>query len=511
MKTVSLNIVMTYPVRWSTYQILRDFAQNFYDAIGYDEWYQRFHYDHGNCALSMWVDGVSFNYEWLMHIGASTKTSNSGDNAGFFGEGFKIASLCAVRDKKWKIQMMSDDWHIDVIETDQLIDQTKVKMLAYNISTVEKNESTRLIIENFTVDDYELFKTVIDSFYSPDNPIMGKRLWMGKEGAVFLRSNCPINSCLPYTYDFGRKGAVFCGYQMLGTNPFNLVVCLHRYKKEDRERKSLYSFNVIGIFEDISGYVDPECAMVMLEKMKRYWNTYPQKRLDIHSWSNTINILIRRVSLSEKVKKVFLDKYNNLLCAGKVYSIGERNRRWQAKAWLNLQSKRYILVKRNFTLLGYPMLEEECERNGGFVADDNADDLQKQCFNVLENVCREAFQDFFDYREAPERKIITNPRSAYHGMASQYRKLRPAYNNKGMMIRYDIERVYLKCTIFCSDGYYDGLSTYLHEMCHMFGGDSSASFSKALTYVTELLLEEHEQIEIGKSRWEKIFVECPGS
>ncbi|MBQ5359599.1 MAG: hypothetical protein IIU47_00980, partial [Lachnospiraceae bacterium] len=133
MKCLSLNIVMTYPVHWSRYQVIRDFVQNFYDAAGYKDWRQRFRYTYDQGVLSMWIDGVSFNYEWLMHIGASTKTGQSDSYAGFFGEGFKIASLCAFRDLKWEIEMMSADWCLNVTQTDHYIDQTCVKMLAYNI------------------------------------------------------------------------------------------------------------------------------------------------------------------------------------------------------------------------------------------------------------------------------------------------------------------------------------------------------------------------------------------
>lgn len=34
---ISLNIVMTYPVKWSKYNVFRDFIQNFYDSVGCDE------------------------------------------------------------------------------------------------------------------------------------------------------------------------------------------------------------------------------------------------------------------------------------------------------------------------------------------------------------------------------------------------------------------------------------------------------------------------------------------
>lgn len=505
MNSLPVNIVMTYPVHWSKYQVLRDFVQNFYDSVDSDVWRQRFCYEYTKDTLSMWIKNETFNYEWLMHIGASTKTNNSEEYAGFFGEGFKIASLCAFRDYNWKIKMMSGDWCIDVTDIEKLIDQTPVRMLAYNISSVDKVNETRLSIENISIDDYILFQTVLDSFFCPNNPIMGKLLWKGKEGAVFLRSKIPIDDNLPVTRDFGKKGAVFCGYQMLGTNPFDLVMCLHMYKKEDRERRSLYSFDVINIFEKLARFVDSECAMVILEKMRRYWNTYPRKNHDIFSWSNTIDALIRNVAYSSEVRDIFYAKYDNILCLERVYSIGDKNRRWQARTWLEQQEKRYILTKGTFRMLGYPSLEEECNKCGGFVLDDNADKMQEQCFMVLEDVCKEIFQGFFEFDIIPKRKIITNSRAVYHGMAVTYKKKKQSLNSKGLKIRYGIGKIYLKSDIFKSDGYYDGLSTYIHEMCHAFGGDASSSFSQALTFAIELLTENNEKIIEGKSKWNNIF------
>ena len=506
MKIQSVNIVMTYPVHWTKYQVLRDFTQNFYDATDHTLWRQEFCYEYADNSLSMWINSETFNYEWLMHIGASTKTNNFNEYAGFFGEGFKIASLCAFRDYCWKIQMMSDDWHINVTDIEESIDRTPVRMLAYEVSVVEKKNETKLVLSNISLDDYDLFRIVLDSFFCPDNPIMGKLLWDANEGAVFLRSKAPINTYLPVTREFGRKGAVFCGYQMLGTNPFDLVVCLHNYKKEDRERNSLYAFNVIDVFEEIAQYVDSQCAMIMLEKMRKYWNTYPRKNIDIHSWSTTINVLVRKVASSHTVRNIFINKYDNILCRKKVYSIGEKNRRWQARAWLDQQEKKYILAKDTFTALGYPTIEEECERHGGFVSDDDANGFQKQCFKVLEDVCKEVFTGFFGFDTIPERKIIVNSRASYHGMAVIYKKSKQLINMKGLRIRYDIGKIYLKTEIFGVDGYYDGLSTYVHEMCHAFGGDSSASFSQALTFATELLMENQEKILNGKHKWNQVFI-----
>lgn len=505
MKKLSVNIVMTYPVFWSKYQVLRDFIQNFYDAIGYEKWRQSFCYDYKDKKLSMWVNGVTFNYEWLIHIGASTKTNKPKGYAGFFGEGFKIASLCAYRDYSWKVQMMSDNWKIDVTDIDKSIDNTPVKMLAYNLYSVKKIDETRLILNNITPEDYKLFQDTFDSFYSEDNPIMGKLLWKGDNGAVFLRSNNPINERLPVTDDYRRKGAVFCGYQMLGTNPFNLVVCLHNYKKEDRERRSLYSFDVIDIFKAIALQVDADCAMIMLEKMRRYWNTHQRKFIDIDSWNDVVDRLVRNISKSPSTKDRFVKKYQNLLCLDNVCTMAERNRRWQARTWLKHQEEQYIPVKETFSLLGYPTIEEECEKHGGFVLDDDANAFQTRCFKVLEDVCRNVFTGFFELDRIPERKIIVNSYAVYAGMAVIYKKQNQMLNSMGMRIKYDVRKLYLKSVLFTADGYYKALSTYVHEMCHSFGGDSSASFSLALTFAIELLMANKEIVAKGRCKWNQEF------
>ena len=302
---IPLNIVMTYPVRWTKYKVLRDFVQNFYDSVGHECWKDRFRYKYCNGLLSMWMKDICFSYEWLLHIGASTKTKDSINNAGYFGEGFKIASLCAKRDFEWQIKMSSGNWELSVECIMQEIDGNIVQMLAYDVQEKETQNRSCLELSFLTEDDFQLFKKVLHSFYYPENPLMGEKIWEGREGALYTRSRNAYEKGLPYTGDFGRKGAVFCAYQLLGSNPFDLVVCLHNYKKEDRERNDLYSFDVIDVFQKLSYSIDPYGALRMLEKMRRYWNSNPKKRIDICSWSPVINRLIYTISQSSEVTKCF--------------------------------------------------------------------------------------------------------------------------------------------------------------------------------------------------------------
>ncbi len=503
---IPLNIVTTYPVRWTKYKVFRDFIQNFYDSIGYLQWKEGYHYAYNDKVLSMWVRDVNFSYEWLMHIGASTKTADSFANAGYFGEGFKIASLCALRDYGWTLKMSSGNWELSVISQEQRIDGRKVSMLAYDIKERERQNCSCLEIANITEEEFAVFRSSLNGFYYPENPMMGEKLWEGKVGAVYTRSRNPYPENLPYTNDFGRHGAVFCAYQLLGSNPFDLVVCLHRYKKEDRERNSLYSFDVVSIFKEITYYIDSYGAMRVLEKMRRYWNAKPKKKIDIHSWNPVISSLVQKVSESKEMTKCFCDKYPDLLALPEIFTIKERNRRGQARAWLSEQSKKYLLVQSSFKKLGYKTLEDMCDEAGGFVVNDSANEQEQRGFEILENLIEELYVGFFEWKQTfPERKIIVNEQASYHGMAKIYKKRIPLLNNKGITIRYEIGEIYLKKSIFSRDSFYNAVSTYVHEFCHEFGGDSSNAFSLGLTDAMEILLASTKAIQSYNERWQMIF------
>lgn len=499
---IPLNIVTTYPVRWTKYKVFRDFVQNFYDSVGYRSWKERFCFEYSNGLLRMWVEDVCFSYEWLLHIGASTKTADPHDNAGYFGEGFKIASLCAVRDHGWWVGMSSGGWELSVTCIEQEIDKSTVQMLAYDVKEREEQKCSCLEIAFLEEEDHQIFREVLSAFYYPENPIIGEKIWEGREGAVYTRSKADYGAGLPYTYDFGRKGAVFCAYQLLGSNPFNLVVCLHHYEKEDRERNNLYSFEVIKVFQELAHYVDAYGAMRMLETMRRYWNSNPRKHIDIDSWSPVIDHLICKVSQSQDMTACFRGKYPDLLPQAPLYSIRDKNRRGQAKAWLSIQSRKYLLVKGQFQKLGYKTLEEVCEECGGFVRNDQAEPREGKGFEILENITRELYSGFFGCdHEFPGRRIICNESASYHGMAKVYRKNKPVMNNRGLLIRYEIGEIYLKRSVFSPNGYFDALATYTHEMCHVFGGDSSNAFSQGLTVAMETLLANAPMIESYRQQW----------
>lgn len=163
-RDIPLNLVYDYPVHWSKFKVLRDFVQNFYDSVTWQGWDKRFSWKMDNGHLEMTAKDIGFSYEWLLHIGASTKRDDGKLYAGYFGEGFKIASLCAVRDFGWTVRMISRDWDLQVIKTDLVVDNKNLAGLGYRIgSTPEPVTDTILQLSPFF--ENELMDSVLHSFY----------------------------------------------------------------------------------------------------------------------------------------------------------------------------------------------------------------------------------------------------------------------------------------------------------------------------------------------------------
>ena len=242
--------------------------------------------------------------------------------------------------------------------------------------------------------------------------------------------------------------------------------------------------------------------MEMLVKMRRYWNSVPSKRVDIHSWSVTIKRLISQISRSSEVTRLFRERYPDLLYLDPVFTNAAKNMRNQARAWLSSQDHSYLLVQEAFVRLGYPSLEEVCERAGGFAVNDSPSELEDKGFELLEDIVKQIYADYFVLDNGfPERKIIRNYRASCSGMAELKKTRRQLVTDAGVPVRYDISKLYLKRNLFQKDTFYKALATYIHEMCHIFGGDASNAFSLALTRAMEILMQQHDIISEYNEKW----------
>jgi hypothetical protein len=504
---ISLNLIYDYPVKWSKYKVLRDFIQNFYDSIGHREWNSRFRYHYNNNELFMDVSDVSFSYEWLVPIGASTKRDGSNSHAGYFGEGFKIAALNALREYNWQVSAGSSDWRIDVTTQEMTIDGRQLKSLAYELERCEKSPNTTLRIRNIWVPE-ELITSVMLSFFYDGNILFGEKIWEGRDGAVYKRSSVPLPAYSIKTKEFGEAGIVFAAYQNLGSINVPLVFANHRYRRDDRDRKGLYDFDVISLIEKLVSNITAQASATILEYFSNHWYSYPNKRYDVHSFNTIVTNLLRNICQSSIAVNAFRAKHPNLLVADQILKkdIVRSNRRIQARTWKSSSDTHYRLVQTNFKLLGYPTLEDECEKHDGYSLLRQANESEERYIDILELCTKLIFgMDFFGFEKLPQCYIIKNEDAVWRGMANCFPIKKTEKNIYGRKLKYTMDHIAIKSRLLKKGSFAEALSTYLHELCHVFGGDASPNFSRALSDIIELQLRGMPIINVCNEKWDAII------
>jgi hypothetical protein len=296
-------------------------------------------------------------------------------------------------------------------------------------------------------------------------------------------------------------------YQNLGSINVPLVIANHMYRKDDRDRKGLYDFDVVSLIEGLASHIDAEASAVVLEYFKPYWYSYPRRKYDLDSFYNTVTRLTTNMARSSDVKRQFKEKHPNLLVAARVLKkyVIAKNRRSQALDWMRICGKKYRLVQQNFALLGYSSLEDECENNNGYTLTRAADTHEARYIKILELCTETVFgAQFFGYEKLPVCKIIINDDAAWRGMANCFPVWAGSSNGCGHKLRYRMDYVAIKKCILGRGKFPSAYSTYLHELCHVFGGDSSPNFSRALSDIIEIQLIGMKIIEMLAEKWDMI-------
>ncbi|HEY5561591.1 MAG TPA: hypothetical protein VIK72_07500 [Clostridiaceae bacterium] len=505
-KVLPLNLIFDYPINWSKYKVLRDFIQNFYDSVSYKNFNNSFSYKIlEDNILELRCKDVAFNYNWLIHIGASSKREDKGKFAGYFGEGFKMAALCALRDYAWNVTMSSQNWSLEVTSTITEIDTKKLTTLAYMVEETDiSQKDTVLRISNFKGQDLNIFIAAVYTFYYKENPLFGQLIWEDEMCAIYRRSKLQKPKEFPYAYKSSRNGIVFGAYQALGALDLPFVFCLHSYRNDDRDRNYFSDIDEINILVGAIRNVPPSVALVLLEDYKKYWYTYPKSKYGYDSFYTVIKNLIKRLALSSNQVSIFITSNPRLLVAEetKNSNIASKNRRKQALSWLRVQDENYNLVQDSFQYLGVNTLEEKCNANNGFTLICPPNSTELKYINVLEVCVSELFKDFLNIKELPVCQVIANSQASWNGMADCLKLKEKKYNKYGYRIRYELPHVSIKRIFLNKDNFDNALSTYLHELTHAFGGDSSVGFSRALTKVLNITIFNLTEINKYKKLWE---------
>jgi len=224
MKMIPLNIAIDYPINWDFKRILRDLIQNFYDAIGYEQFGEEFCYrwqenGFGKYDIEMKTYGHSFSYEWLTYVGGSSKTDSPGNYIGMYGEGFKMCMLCLVRSGWGTVTMESQGWKVTPYRYTENIDGKDVCMLGYEVTEREDDGWTKLTVCNVPRSNYGVLQEALLEFFYPQNPLFGEKLYETEQYSIYSRSDVKV-PCKNYTT---INGILYCNFLARGRLPFDLT------------------------------------------------------------------------------------------------------------------------------------------------------------------------------------------------------------------------------------------------------------------------------------------------
>ena len=486
---------MSYPVSWTDSQTIDNFIQNFYDAVRPEEFGSRFKTEFSDGTIRMSSD-AGFSKDWLFYIGASSKR-NGGTFAGRFGEGFKIASLSAIRDLKLSVHMESRDWTLDVTEDDDVIDGRPVKVLAYDIGERPYEENSVLVLGHANQALYDIALERKTWFLYDGNPRLGECIAKGSDYAVYHTAK-----------ENGKSGYIFLNHELRAFLREPLVLCLEGYvpDRDDRDRIILNDTAKSRIIAEVFEKLDPEPAFTVLVLLRRCWGGHRKGGVfdDRTDWKRALGILIDIIACDEDVRKRFLDQYGDgLVCEPVLWWSG--NDRRMANEWF----RRYGPKKRRrvyslFIRLGVTDLDTLCRENGGYDETGEPTEKEKILIGVLEEAAEAFFRDLYCYESLPSCHILLNRQAPVQGEAQTFPETDRIINSRGMRVKRRIRDVYLRRDLFRKERFSEALCTYLHELLHQYGGDCSTGFRRALMEMDTVILQNREGLLGYREKWERL-------
>ncbi|MEA5010037.1 hypothetical protein [Clostridium tyrobutyricum] len=457
----------------------------------------------------MKCSNVSFNYEWLVHIGSSSKTNDRERSfAGYFGEGFKIASLCAIRDYNLQIETSSDNWKLKVIENEIKIDGKSNSCLAYEIKTLKENfQDTILVLDNFKKEYLEIFYCALYSFYYEDNPLFGEKIYSNDNCSIYHRSDVKKYCGYPSSYNSPGDGIVFAGFQARGSIKESLIFCYHKYSDNDRDREFFSDIDNIDIIIRCVSELSAEIAMEILIIYKRLWYLYPKGKYGYNSYYTVIKNLILKVEEDRTLVDKFTKLYPKILYARKIMSGDKRalNERKQCLFWIK-ENLEYRLVQDSFKYLNVKSLESKCSQENVLPQINRPTICEQKYIDILKSCVKELFTDFLEIENLPICNVIRNVDASVSGYASLTNNKKKKRNIYNYTYRYKINSICIKERYLKKECFTSALTVFLHELCHTFGGDKSESFSYALTEALRIIISNPRIVEKYKMLWESLYL-----
>jgi hypothetical protein len=500
---IPLQLALDYPINWSFDTTLRDFVQNFYDSIGCDKFERDFHMSYTDSQsiyseidVVMQTYGRPFDYQWLIFIGASTKTGKTSEYIGQYGEGFKMGVLSCMQ-HNWCLPIMeSADWIIKPCVYTETIDGKSVKMLGYDKERRIDDGYTRLTLKNLDSKYKGAINEVKLNFFYPGNLLLGDKIVEFANGAIYERSNVLI----PGKYADWNHGILFCNYMARAKINLDLAILVRidlYGGNEERSRSTYTKAKTKYVIMRWAEMLDSETSYVLLVRLKKHWNDMPQRTVDLNTWYYLICQLVRNVSREKGCYDKFVSENCNLAFLERKTRDSFRNAEIDnAQNWIvSTGCDGVEMVNPIFRLLGAkPLLDEYYKRC--VVSFDIPSVIEMGKINIL----YETIENIFGLGLYDERPLVRiNNKNEETVRYLNVRKL--SSRKKADMRKREFETVIVGRKIFEENDFCHALQFWFEILLFAYGTSRSGYGNVILTEFCGACIENIDAIKEMEDKW----------
>lgn len=474
------NITEGWGVEWSDDEIARDLLQNFYDANRENP--DQVAVDASSPVVAVRAP-IEYDLKKLYYLGSEKDPST---NIGQYGEGFKAAALCLVRDHRVR-PVARAGTKIVCIRLSTAPVAGSLAALVYDwFSSTTYVSGNELLLKDCRDALRNAIASGMSHFLHPQNPLIGSRLWEPLDGAFGLFASA--------TKDCGW--VFYRGLRRAKVPDLPLVLVINkRYEqieklvRQDRDRKAFgeellskaYKRFAAAIYGNVvverhvveaaralwtRGH--PLLAAVAAEHDRGRWGEWPSK----------------------VVEQVFGQRHF------------ARAKNYPPEVHLALMH-----IERKWRDEGREPLPAYFSRFGVVNAQGHLEALEKASVDAgrrtptsAERAAIEVMSDLLKDFAPPLHAVFERGDTTYS--VAQSEKLLGALR-QGRSFR--SREVFLAAQLF-EGAFATAFAVFIHEHAHVFGFDGSRGFTDALTEVLATMIQERHALDAAERRWEEVRV-----
>jgi len=180
-KTLDSSVTLKWGVDWDELLIARDIMQNFFDANR--EHVAEIRVETSGRSTVIVRGPQPFDLHRLFYLG-SEKT---GDDIGQYGEGFKVAAVCLIRDHNVEPIALSGNQVMYIRTADSKVGDTDLLPLAYDLFENSKSvDGASVILRGCSPKLRKAMRAGLSHFLYEENPLLGDKLWESRDESFAL-------------------------------------------------------------------------------------------------------------------------------------------------------------------------------------------------------------------------------------------------------------------------------------------------------------------------------------